>query len=141
VSAENVEIVRRLYAHWERGDLRTEGFFHAEVEFSRNGGNLPGIEGEWRGLEEFEGAMAGYLDALGGLHIEAERIVDLGDDRVLVLSRQTAQGKTSGLPFAHEFGDLFTLREGRILRFDSYWDRADALEAAGLGEEPARAEP
>ena len=51
-----------------------------------------------------------------------------------MLSRQTAQGKTSGLPFEHEFGDLFTLSDGKVLRYASYWDRADALEAAGLSE-------
>jgi len=52
----------------------------------------------------------------------------------LVLSRQTARGKTSGLPFDREFGDLFTFSDGKILRYASYWDRADALEATGLSE-------
>jgi ketosteroid isomerase-like protein len=132
MSEENVELVRRLYESWERGDLNTPDFFDAEVVHSRIGSELPGINGEWRGHEEFGAAMASYLDALADLHIEAERIIDLGDDRVLVLSRQTARGKTSALPFDREFGDLFTLRNGKILRYDSYWDRADALEAAGL---------
>ena len=76
--------------------------------------------------------MASYLDAPADLHIEAERIVDLGGDRVLVISRQTARGTTSGLAFGHELGDLFTLRDGKILRYLSYWEPADALEAAGL---------
>lgn len=134
MSEENVEIVRRLYASWERGDLQTADFFHDEVEHSRIGSELPGINGDWQGIEEFGMALASYLDALAGLHIEAERIVDLAGDRVLVLSRQTARGKTSGLPFEHELGDLFTLSDGKILRYDSYWDRADALEAAGLSE-------
>lgn len=76
--------------------------------------------------------MTDYIDALADLHIEAERIIDLGGDRVLVLTRQTARGKTSGLHFEHELGDLFTLRGGKVLRYASYWDRAEALEAAGL---------
>jgi len=41
------------------------------------------------------------------LRIEAERIIDLGGDRVLVLSRQTARGKPSGVPIDHEFGAAF----------------------------------
>ena len=134
MSEENVEIVRRLYASWEGGDLDTPDFFDAEVEHARIGSELPGIDGEWQGIEAFEVSMAQYLDALADLHIEAERIIDLGGDRVLVLARQTAQGKTSGLPFEHELGDLFTLRDGRILRYASYWDRSEALEAAGLSE-------
>ena len=134
MSEENVEIVRRLYASWERGDLRTADFFDAEVQHSRIGSELPGLDGDWQGFERFSVAMADYIDALADLHIEAERVIDLGGDRVLVLARQTACGKTSGLPFDHELGDLFTLRDGKILRFVSYWDRAEALEAAGLSE-------
>lgn len=134
MSEENVEVVRRLYESWERGDLRTADFFDAEVEHSRIGSELPGINGEWQGIEAFGVALASYIDALADLHIEAERIIDLGGDRVLVLARQTARGKTSGLPFVHELGDVFTLRDGMILRYVSYWDPADALEAAGLSQ-------
>jgi ketosteroid isomerase-like protein len=134
MSDENVEIVRRLYASWERGDLQTADFFDVDVEHSRIGSELPGINGDWRGIEDFGVALASYLDALADLHIEAERIIDLGGDRVLVLARQTARGKTSGLPWEHELGDLFTLRDGKVLRYASYWDRADALEAAGVSQ-------
>ena len=68
------------------------------------------------------------------LRIQAERNIDLSRDRVLVLSRHTARGKQNGVPIDHEIGDLFTLRDSKIVRYDSYWDRAEALEAAGLGE-------
>jgi ketosteroid isomerase-like protein len=134
MSQENVEIVRRLYAGWERGDLHTPDFFDVEIEHSRIGSELPGINGDWRGIEELGVAMASYLDALADLRIQAERIIDLGGDRVLVLSRHTARGKTSGLPYEHELGDVFTLSDGKVLRYASYWDRAEALEAVGLSE-------
>jgi ketosteroid isomerase-like protein len=132
MSQENVETVRRLYARWERGELDTVEFFDAEIEHLRIGSELPGINGEWHGIDELGDAMASYLDALADLHIEAERVIDLDEDRVLVFARQTARGKTSGLPFAHEFGDLLTLADGKITRYASYWDRAEALAAAGL---------
>jgi ketosteroid isomerase-like protein len=134
MSEENVNAVRRLYASWERGDLHTPDPFDAEVEISRIGSELPGINGDWRGLDGFRVAMLSYLDALADLRVEAQRIIDVGDDRVLVLSRQTARGKTSALPFDREFGDLFTFRDGKIVRYVSYWDRPDALRAAGLSE-------
>jgi ketosteroid isomerase-like protein len=53
---------------------------------------------------------------------------------VLVLSRHTARGAQSGVPIEHEIRDLFTPRDGKIVRFDSYWDRAEALETAGVLE-------
>jgi ketosteroid isomerase-like protein len=132
MSEENVEVVRRLYASWERGDFQTADFFDAEIKHSRIGGDVPGIDGDWRGFDEIRAAMISYVDALADLRIEAEQVIDLGGDRVLVLSRHTARGKTSGLPFEHELGDLFTLSDGRILRYVSYWDRDKALKAAAL---------
>ena len=78
--------------------------------------------------------MREYLGAMSDLRIEAERIIDVSESRVLVLSRHTARGKQSGVPIEHEIGDLFTLRDGKIVRYHSYWNRAEALEAAGLSE-------
>ena len=133
MSEENVEIIRRMYADWARGDLQSD-CYDPEIVHERIGSELPGINGEWKGLEELEKAMASYLDAFADLRLEAEEIIDLEDDRVLVLVHQTARGKTSGLPWNRRFGDLFTLRDGKVVRYVSYWDRAEALEAAGLEE-------
>src|SRR6187200_1363769 len=133
MSQENVEILRRLYEHWATGDFPAD-FFDPDVEHSRVGAQTPDMEGRWFGLDEFLTAFREYLQALSDLRIEAERIIDLSGDRVLVLSRQTALGKQSGVPIESELGDLFTLRDGKIVRYYSYWNRADALEAAGLRE-------
>jgi ketosteroid isomerase-like protein len=133
MSEENVEILRRLYEQWASGDLSAD-CFDPEIEYSRIGAQTPDMEGRWRGLDELPTAMREYLRAFSDLRIEAERIIDLGGDRVLVLSRHTARGKQSGVPIEHEVGDLFTLRDGKIVRYDSYWNRAQALEAAGLRE-------
>ena len=107
-------------------------FYDPEVEHSRIGAQTPDMEGEFRGLEELSRAMREYLHPFSDLRIEAEEIIDLDDDRVLVLSRHTAVGKLSGAPINHELGDLFTLRAGKIVRYDSYWDRAEAMKTVGL---------
>ena len=133
MSEENVEIVRRLFGQWATGDL-TADLFDRDIEYSRTGAETPDMEGRWLGRDELSTAMREYLRAFSDLRIEAERIIDLSGDRVLVLSRHTARGKQSGVPIEHEIGDLFTLRDGKIVRYDSYWDRAEALAAAGLSE-------
>ena len=74
------------------------------------------------------------LRSWDGLRNELERITDLDDERVLVFERQVGRGRTSGLVMEREMGSLFTLRDGKIIRWDTYWERADALEAAGLQE-------
>ena len=131
MSQENVEVIRAMYEHWARGDF-PPSFIDPDVEHSRIGAQTPDMEGEFRGLEDLSRAMAEYLHAFSDLRIEAEEIIDLDDDRVLVLSRHTAQGKLSGAPTDHQLGDLFTLRAGKVVRYDSYWDRAEAMRAAGL---------
>ena len=133
MSQENVEILRRLFERWATGDL-TADCYDPDIEYSRIGAQTPDLEGRWLGPDQVLASTRDYLRAFSDLRIEAEHIIDLGDDRVLVLSRHTARGKQSGVPIEHEIGDLFALRDGRIVRFDSYWNRAEALEAAGLSE-------
>ena len=133
MSRENVETVRRVFQRWASGDLAAD-FLDPDIEYSRIGAQTPDMEGRWIGLDEMTRAVRDYLRPMSDLRIEAERIIDLGEDRVLVLSRHTARGKQSGVPIEHEIGDLLTLRDGRIVRYDTYWNRAEALEAAGLPE-------
>jgi ketosteroid isomerase-like protein len=133
MSEENVEILRRMYEDWARGDLSAD-CFASEVEYSRIGAETPDMEGRWFGLDQLRTAMLEYIGSFSDLRIEAQRIIDLDENRVLVLSRQTATGKQSGVPIDHEFADLYTLRDGKVTCFHSYWNRAEALRAAGLSE-------
>src|SRR5262245_39726738 len=133
MSEENVEVIRTMYEHWARGEFPAS-FMDTDIVHSRVGAQTPDMEGEWRGLEAFSRSFAEYLRPFSDLRIEAEEIVDLDDERVLVLSRQTAEGKLSGVPIESELGELFTLRAGKVVRYVSYWNRAEALETAGLAE-------
>jgi ketosteroid isomerase-like protein len=76
-------------------------------------------------------AIVEWLGAWEKVRVEAERIVDLGD-KVLVLSRQSGRGKRSGVPVNIKSSDIFTVRGGRIVRWELYVDRAEGLRAAGL---------
>jgi ketosteroid isomerase-like protein len=66
------------------------------------------------------------------LNFEAERFLDVDEERVLVMVRVDARGRGSGarveLLNAHEF----TIRDGLLVRFKVYSDRDEALAAAGL---------
>ena len=80
--------------------------------------------------------MTEYLHAFSDLRIEAESIIDLDDDRVLVLSRHTARGKLSGVPIEHEIGDLFSGGNARTTR-----DRASSSRRASEGASDEAARP
>jgi ketosteroid isomerase-like protein len=61
----------------------------------------------------------------------------LGDDRVFTWSRFTGRGRTSGAPADWYLAVNFTIRDGKVVRADEYFDRNEALEAAGLSEQDA----
>jgi ketosteroid isomerase-like protein len=101
---------------------------------------------EWRGPREFpdlaephfghEG-VARYIakinEAFDDYRMAPEEYIDAGGDQVLVFSREGARGKGSGAEVqTHPTAHLWTLRGGKATRMQSYWERSDALEAAGL---------
>jgi ketosteroid isomerase-like protein len=148
VSQENVEVVRHIYATW---DLSVAGSL-TEATMRRAFGSIdPGIE--WRGPREFpdlaephfghDGIVsyaAKLAEAFEHYRMIPEQFIDPGGERVLVLSRETGRGKGSGAKVqTHLTAHLWTVRNGRAARFESYWEREEALKAAGLAE-PGMAE-
>jgi ketosteroid isomerase-like protein len=133
MSRENLEIVRAMYERRERGDMDVGEFVHPEIVFVRIGSELPDVAGEWHGLDGMRRATVEYLNVWEDYRFEVERMINLGD-RVLVLEKQTARGKRSGAIISQDVGTLLTLRDGLIVRWEYYWERAEALEAAGIKE-------
>ena len=75
-------------------------------------------------------AFRDWFDAFEEFTIEAEDFSAHGD-RVLVAMRQRARGKGSGLEIEERVYQLFTLRDGKLFRFEEYADEADARKALG----------
>jgi ketosteroid isomerase-like protein len=138
MSQGNLEIVQAIYADAEEGRFgATLHRFHPDVEYSRvasgAGTGAVGLTGTARGVEAMVKASLEWLQTFDRLHVKAERFIEVGDS-VVVFVRHTGNAKASGLPIEGEFADVMTLREGRVIRFDQYRDRAEALKAAGLSE-------
>ena len=67
----------------------------------------------------------------------AETTLDevIGDgDRVFVAARFRASGRASGVEVDTRLYEVYTVRDGKVLRIDEYATRDEALEAAGLRE-------
>ena len=127
--SENIEVVRSISADWARGD-------YASVEWADPDIELVGADGAvTRGINELGKTWAEFLEAWDHFATVAEEIVDAGDDRVLVWVRFQGRGRGSGTPIAAFPGaQVFTLREGKVVRLELFTNRAEALEAAGLSE-------
>ena len=134
MSRENVEIVRAIYAAWERGDFNSVDWAHPEIEWVSVDGPEPG---SWKGLAGLGEGWSSWLNAWEECRGEAEEYRELDGDRVLVLGQLSGRGKTSGLEIGqlHSRGaNVFHLRGGKVTRIVTYWDRERALEAVGLRE-------
>jgi ketosteroid isomerase-like protein len=133
VSQESVEIVRRLCDAANRRDLGTMDALGTEESEFRS--VLAASEGRvFRGRQGTRDYFAAIDDAFDDFRFAVEEIIDAGQDRVVVLMRIIARGKASGIPLDQRVGQVWTLQDGKSHRIDSYFDFADALEAAGLRE-------
>jgi ketosteroid isomerase-like protein len=129
--SENLDLVRSMYAAWERGDFSSAEWADPEIEFVVVDGPSPGgltgvaaVEQNWR---DFEGAWENWRNS-------AEAYREIDNERVLVLDRASGRGKTSGLPVTTHGATLFQVRAGKVTRIATYWDRDRALADLGVEE-------
>ena len=132
VSEENVEIVRRIYGEWGRGNFRegTELYDpHVLLVLRREFGLASGV---YCGPDEVARYMRDvFLVEWESAVIAGEEFVDAGDS-VVVRVHQRATGRQSGTPVQMRYFQVWTFRGASVIRIESVIERADALEAAGL---------
>jgi ketosteroid isomerase-like protein len=128
----NLDLVRSIYAAWERGDFSSAEWADPEIEFEMADGFFPG---RWVGLAEMAVAWRGVLSAWHDLRAEAEDYRVLDDERVLALDHRSGRGKVSGVELAHmptQGGTVWQVRNGKVTRLIIYYDRDRALADLGL---------
>jgi ketosteroid isomerase-like protein len=127
--SENLDLVRSIYADWERGDFRqTAEWAHPEFEYVQVGGPHPGT---W--IEGFRSLLGAWTD----FQSTAESYRELDAERVLTFAHAGGRGKASGveIPMAQtRHAALFHIREGKVIRLVLYFDPNRALADLGLEE-------
>ena len=135
MSRENVEILRRAWDAFDRGDI-DEGLevFATDVEWdvSRDiwGGIVGG--GHYKGTDGVLAWLRDLYSAWETFEMVAEEVIDAGDDQVIGVLSARGRGRTSGIEVEHHPGGVTTLREGKIVRVVWFPSREEALEAVGL---------
>ena len=130
--SENLDLVRSIYADWERGDYGAVEWADPEIEFVIADGLEPG---SGKGVEGMADRWRKALSAWNDLRVEAEEYRELDDEHVLVLTRMRGRGKSSGVEIAERRGSLFHVQDGKVTRLVLYWDRDRAFADLGLAPE------
>ena len=131
MSQQNLEIVRTAYEAVNRGDLDTAvSNIAPHVEYIASGA-VPGATGVFAGPEGVKAFIAGLYEEFHEARAEVTEVLDAGD-QVLVSATARGRGKLSGVETMWETWQLWTLRDGKLVRGQGFTSREAALEAAGL---------
>jgi ketosteroid isomerase-like protein len=131
MSQANVEVVRSGYEAFAEGDIeRVLGLLDSEL-ISEEGEQTLDTPGTYYGPQGLLDMVASVNEGLDDVRYTPERFADLGD-RVLVDVRRTGRGSLSGAPVERMQFHLWDVVNGRAVRFRTYGDRSEALDALGL---------
>jgi uncharacterized protein len=125
MSDENLELVRSIYRRWDEG-APTGHLIDPDLEYV----NPPyAVES---GTRHDRRALGKIREVYPDFRVEHERFVDAGEEIVVI---GTARGTSaSGLEAQWRQGYVWTVRDGRAVRFRWFNQPSEALAAVGLAE-------
>ena len=133
--SRNLDLVRSIYADWERGDFSSVEWADPEIEYVYADGPAPGT---WTGLSELADSARHFLRGWAEYRALADEYRELDDERVLVLTRRSGRGKTSGVELDKlqtRGATVFHVRDGRVTKMVVYWERDTGVDDLGLAAE------
>ncbi len=122
MSEENVELVRTIYTLWSTNESASH-LIDPDLEYVN-----PSYAVE-SGTRRSRATLGKIREVYPDFRVEPERFVDAGEDVVVI---GTARGTSaSGLEAQWRQGYVWTVRDGRAVRFRWFNDPKEALEAVG----------
>ena len=130
-----MEIVRRTVSALAAGDW--QDVFETwdpqiEWHFERDAV----ISGLRQGRDEVRAALSSFMTEWEDFAVEIEDLIAADDERVVMLVHLTGRGRGSGVPLDFREANIFTVRGGRIVNVEEYFDRKHAFQAVELREPP-----
>ena len=138
MSQENVEIVQCIYEAWNRsGGVPPLDFMDPAIE-TEFVGSLDSA-GKYRGHAGLATALESFWGAFDNHRIEVEECVPVRDS-VVVTVHYYGRGMASGVDVDLRGWQVWTLRDRKVVRWQTFGTRPEALEAVGLSEQDAHAD-
>jgi ketosteroid isomerase-like protein len=134
MSEENVELVRSSIEAYIAGDGDAYfDFFAEDVEVCPDVSRFPEAK-PFRGREEFRRFNADIDQGWeGGGKAVIREVFPVGD-RVVARADWGGKGWASGIDLRSSLTGIYTVRDGKIVKIEFFFDHAKALEAVGLRE-------
>jgi ketosteroid isomerase-like protein len=132
--SENLDLVRSIYADWERGDWSLVSWADPEMELVFGDGPT---RGSWKGLAAVRDGWREFLTSWEDWRIAVEEYRELDEERVLVLVRNSGRGKASGVDvkqIAPQTVNVSHIRDGKVTRLFAYAEVDRAFADLGLAE-------
>jgi uncharacterized protein len=128
----NAEVVQAIYDAWAREERPGPvELLDAQIEYVNPAGALePGTR---RGLSGFADAVEKTYEGWDAWEMKLERLHVAGD-RVAVVVQYRARGRGSGVELEGRESALWTIRDGKAVRYEWFHGPGDALDAIGLEE-------
>jgi ketosteroid isomerase-like protein len=131
----NLDLVRSIYAAWERGDIFTSAeWAHPDIECVMVDGPVPSRRTGLAGMTQITNELVSAYDDFS---VTAQDYREIDERRVLVLVQFRGQTKASGLELgqiASRNASVLDIEHGTVRRLALYWDRDRALTDLGLAE-------
>ena len=133
---ENTRLVQQVYENFKRGDIKALlNLLSHNIEWQ-----LPEIEnvpfaGTRRGQEQMGEFFASLVETQEVQHFQPREFIAQGD-KVVALGHYAWLVKSTGREFGGDFAHVFTVHDGKVLRFHEYMDTA-AVAAAHRKESSA----
>jgi ketosteroid isomerase-like protein len=133
MSEENVEIIRKAVEAFnsEGPEAAGQRFFADEIEFHDPPDSpSPRVA---RGRDAVREQFNAFNETWEKHTTELREIRAVGPDKVVLVSIEHFTGR-DGIELQAPSASVFTLRGGKVIRWETFWDGERAREAAGVSE-------
>jgi ketosteroid isomerase-like protein len=127
----NLEVVREGYRHFNRGDLEWV-LRHLDDEIVWEDARQMPDARVYRGLEEVRRFLRSFGRHWEQIRFEPEQLSESGDS-VLALVRMVGRGRASGAEVNAHLFHLWQMRDLKVFRIRTFFDRDEAASAAEAG--------
>jgi uncharacterized protein len=136
MAQNDTEIIRRAYEAWNSRDYEAaRGFMAPEVVFDASARVMnPDV---YHGHQGFQRLVDEVAEVWEHWRVEPEEFIECGE-HVLVVARARARGRSSGIELDEQAFNVWTVRDGKVVKVAFHYERDAALRDAGLPEATQR---